>query len=79
MLQQPFSTGRKLPIKMKKEVLQEHEVIGKGEWLEAERVCLNQILEEIPYCQGGEVPEQVTREAVDAPSLAVFKARLDVA
>jgi len=32
---------------------------------------------EVLYQESGEVQEQLPREAVDAPSLEVFKARLD--
>ena len=32
---------------------------------------------EVLYYESGEVLEQLPREAVDAPSLEVFKARLD--
>ena len=38
--------------------------------------CLD-IRGEILYRESGEVLEQLPREAVDAPSLEVFKARLD--
>jgi len=34
-------------------------------------------LEEILYCEGGETLNRLPREAVDAPSLGAFKARLD--
>ena len=32
---------------------------------------------EVLYCESGEVLEQLPGEAVDAPSLEAFKARLD--
>ena len=35
------------------------------------------ILHEVLYQESGEVLEQLPREGVDAPSLEVFKARLD--
>ena len=35
------------------------------------------MLEEVLYQESGEVLEQLPREVVDAPSLEVFKARLD--
>ena len=38
-----------------------------------EVVCQGEVL----CCESGEVLEELPREAVDAPSLEVFKARLD--